>query len=151
MKSGCSITDFYLMLKLGIFDSARVENVGYFSRNEINNVFLKKPLSAYENQVYAKKQLSLGLFLLDCFLLTIDNNKATYMLVVSVCRISLVNKERLYVLKLSDISATANIESILSYGGGASSSRRRRKSVFSKRSRNTLFDYTPLNSTPRKY
>ena len=150
MKDNCSISDFYLVLKLGIFNSMRVENKGCFSLSETNNTFLRKPLSSYLNQDYAKKQLSIGLYLMDSFLLTKNNRTATHILVIAVCRTSLAKKKNIYVVKLSETPATNDIITLLNESLSFSSSRKR-KSVFRRRSKQSHFDYSPLNSTPRKH
>lgn len=148
MKDSCSISEFYLMLKLGFFKSAKVENRGYFSISSINEHFLRKPLSAYQDQYYAKKQLAIGLYLLDSYLLSkSSSNTATYLLIIAVCQTTLEHKENIYIVKVSDIGIETDVISLLNEGVPAT---KKRKSVFRKRSRKPYFDSSPLNSVPRK-
>ncbi|MFV0332166.1 MAG: hypothetical protein ACK5KL_20440 [Dysgonomonas sp.] len=147
MKDHYTIPEFYMMLKLGLFRSGKIGNWGYVSINK-EPLYLKKTLCGYQNQPYAKKQLGIGLYLLDLYLLERNNNnQGTYMMVISVCRTSLDYKEKIYVLKLESIHNVADVkEAVLS--GNLS---RKRKSIFGRKSRKATFDASPINSVPRKY
>lgn len=147
MKDHYTIQEFYLMLKLGLFKSGKVGNWGYVSINS-NPLYLKKSIDKYQDQLYAKKQLGIGLYLLDLYLLERNNNnQGAYIMVVSVCRTTLNYKEKIYVLKLESIHNVADIKDAIVSG----SLSRKRKSVFGRKSRKATFDASPLNSVRRKY
>lgn len=156
-----SISDFYLLLKLGLFRSGNVSGWGYLSVNGIRSCFLRKPPEAYTDNYRAKKQLGIGIYLLDLYLWQKSiNDRDTYILVISVNRNILSHNTKVYVLKLrscNEITDTADIreaveESAFSSFYDSSSSSypdrrpRRRKSIFRKRPNKPGFDFSPLNA-----
>lgn len=148
MKDDYTISELYLMLKLGLFKSGKITKRGYLSSGSINERFLLKPLSEYAEQLYAQKQLAIGLYLLDSFVLTKNNNnQVTYILVMCVCRTNLNNKEKIYVLRLSGIPSGTDIIALMS----GEIVIRKRKSVFRKKPGKSFFDASPLNSVSRKH
>jgi hypothetical protein len=148
MKDHYTIQEFYLMLKLGLFRNGKVGNWGYISSGDINRCFLKRPLTEYQNRLYAKKQLGIGLYLLDLYLLEkADNNRGTYIMIISVCRTTLSHKEKIYILRLAGIHPVANTKEAIISG----SLSRKRKSIFARKPGKATFDASPLNSVPRKY
>lgn len=148
VKDSYNIPELYRMLKLGLFKSGKITKRGYLSSGTINECFLRKPLNEYNEQIYAKKQLAIGLYLLDLFQLAIDkNNKATYILVICVCRTNLNYKEKIYVLRLSHIPLGTDIIALIS----GEIVIRKYKSVFRKKLGRSFFDASPLNSVSRKH
>jgi hypothetical protein len=146
MKDHYTIQEFYLMLKLGLFRSGKVGNWGYISINK-EPLYLKKPLEEYQNRLYAKKQLGIGLYLLDFYLLEKGaDNRGVHMMVVSVCR-TLSDKERIYVLKLAGTHDATYLKEAVTNGNLS----RKRKSVFRREPKKSTFDASPLNSVPRKH
>lgn len=136
MKDYYTISEFYLMLKLGFFKSGKVEDRGYFTSGEMNNIFLTKSLDQYQRQLYAKKQLAIGLYLLDFFLLKKESNFATYIFVISVCNTTLNNKEKIYVLKLSKASVDTDINTFIdTLFSKQPIKKRKRRSLFRGKSR----------------
>lgn len=147
MKDHYTISEFYLMLKLGLFRNGKVGNWGYLSVNR-ELLCLGKPPEEYRGQLYAKKQLGTGLYLLDLYLLEKGgNNRRVYMMVIAVCRTTLRHKEKIYVLKLTGIHNVAEIEEAV----GSGSLSRKRKSVLRRKPGKAAFDSSPLNSVPRKH
>lgn len=147
MKDSCSLTEFYLMLKLGFFKSSQVEDVGYLSSATIHESFLSKPLNEYKEQTFAKKQLAIGLYLLDSFLLTkYENNQGVYILVVCVCRTNLNNKDKIYALRLSQVPADSDIVALIS----GEVTQKKRTPYFRRKSRRSYLDSNPMNAIPRR-
>ncbi len=147
MADHYTISDFYLLLKLGLFKGGKVGNWGYVSASNLNSYFLDRPISEYHNKPLIKKQLSIGLYLLNLYLLSQKGNQRTYIMIMSVCRTTLEKEEKIYVLSLTstypvDEMQTAIIEGNLS---------KRRKSVFRRKARKATFEAAPINSVSRKY
>jgi hypothetical protein len=146
IKSYYDIQEFYLMLKLGLFNGGRVGNWGYVSCGNINTCFLKKPLIEYQNQHFCRIQLAIGMYLSGMYLLE-NKNKTTYILIISVCRAILGDKEKIYVLKLVSTHAPADLKDAVITG----SLSRKRQSVYRRALRKAAFDGSPLNSLQRKH
>lgn len=145
MKGRYSISEFYLLLKLGIFRGGKVDGLGSVSCSDANTAFLRKPLAEYQRKVYFKKQLGTGLYLLDLYPLEKRDNRGAHIMVV--CRTTLSYKEKIYVLKLTGTSNVSDIKATVENGTSA----RKRKPVFGRKKRKSTFDSSPLNSVRRKY
>jgi len=148
MKTHYSIAEFYLLLKLGLFRGGNVGNWGYILNCNRSPIILRKSIDQYYKQLYAKKQLNTGLYLLDVYPSEkYGNNQGVYIVIISVCRTNLFNKEKIYILKLisphniADINILLNEEAII----------KKRKSIFRKKPTRRIFDSRPLNSITRKY
>lgn len=146
MKDGYDISEFHLMLKLGLFRSGKVGNWGYISVCD-NPLYLKRPLAEYQRQLYAEKQLGIGLYLHDLYLLQKDNIEGTYIMVISVCRTNLNCKEKIYVLKLLSNIPTADIKTAIMNG----TLFKKRSSIIQRQSNRRSIDTSPINSIPRKH
>lgn len=149
MKNFYTTSDFYLMLKLGLFRGGEVEKWGDISVLNNNNIlFLKKNIEEYKNQLFAKRQLTNGLYLLDFYLhQRYTNNQSDYIVIISVCKTTLCNKDKIYVLKLSNSQTVENTINIIKNGDLP----RKRRSLFRRKSNKRTFDSSPLNSIPRKH
>ena len=147
MKDNYTISEFQLMLKLGLFKSGKVGNWGYVSIYN-NPLYLKKSLDEYWSQLYAKKQLGVGLYLQDLYLLQKDdNNRGIYIMVISVCRTSLNHKERVYALKLLSSHSIHDIKDAI-----MNSTLSKKQTLINQWQPNRRrIDTSPINSVSRKY
>jgi hypothetical protein len=141
MKDDYTISEFHTLLKLNLFKSGKVWNWGYVSICD-NPLYLKKPLTEYQNQSYAKKQLGIGLYLLDLYLLQND----LYVMIITVCRTDINHKEKIYALKLSSTLPVDAIKNAIQESVPYVSSFTRKKTTTHRR-----IDTSPINSYTRKY
>jgi len=95
-----TIQQFHTLLKLGIFKSGKVADWGYVSSGSINHSLLRKPVAEYETRPLVKKQLGIGLHLLDFYLLGKNDHRSTHIMVVSAHRVAIEQEAKVYVLKL---------------------------------------------------
>ncbi|MDR2805003.1 MAG: hypothetical protein LBB85_05075 [Dysgonamonadaceae bacterium] len=147
-----ALQEFCLLLKLGVWQSGMVAGWG---RVEIATVaadditgrgfFIRKPMEMYRRSPLIKKQLGLGLFLLDSYCLTRTNTakESIHIAVIAVCRATIDRIEALYCLRITNRSDSL-VESFDSSGRHYF---RKRKTV---RASNRI-DTSPLNSYTRKY
>ena len=112
MKKDYTIQEFYLLLKLGIFQSGKVGDWGYVSSDSSSLCILKKSVSEYENRPLTKKQLGVGLYLLDLYLLEKDKYRNTHIMVVSVYRAT-TGQAKVYVLKLITGQKTEEVKTAI--------------------------------------
>ena len=111
MKKEYTIQEFYLLLKLGIFQSGKVGDWGYISTDSSLCV-LKKTVTEYENRPLIKKQIGVGLYLLDLYLLEKDKFRNTHIMVVSVYRAATA-QTKVYVLKLITAQKVEEVKSAI--------------------------------------
>ena len=142
MKDHYTIQEFYLLLKLGIFRNGKVGNWGYVSSGSINEFFLKKNQKEYRNQNYAKKQLGIGIYLLDLYQLEKQNNQGVFIMFIATCRTTLSQKEKIYRLRLTSVFLVNDVK--LATEEGTLS--RKRKSIFRKSPLRRRIDASPINS-----
>lgn len=147
MKNSYTISEFYLLLKLGIFTGGNVANWGYISPDKGIVPLLRKPPESYRDELY-KKQLGTGVYLLDFYLHSKKSSKlGEYILVISVYHMTVPGKKKIHILNLTSERDTqflkqAIMEGILS---------RKRTSVFRKKPGKATFDSKPFNSEVRKH
>lgn len=147
MKTPYTISEFYLLLKLGIFREGNVANWGYLSYNKIILPLLRKPVESYRNELY-KKQLGTGLYLLDIYLNNKNSsNLGEYILVISVSNMNIPSREKIYILKLTSQNDTQYLKTAITEGTLS----RKRTSFFRKKLRRATFDSKPFNSIERKH
>lgn len=145
MKKQYTISEFYLLLKLGIFREGNVANWGYISTNKGMVPLLRKPPESYKNALY-RKQLNTGIYLLDIYLHNKNHSKqGEYIVVISVCHMTIPGKERMYVLRLTSRHDTHHLRKAVTEGVLS----RKRTSIFRKKPGKATFDSSPLNSVVR--
>ena len=73
MRWHYSLSDFYVLLKLGIFRGGNIKNLG---RVRICNesFCFRKELTNYEQKQLCYRQISLGIYLLDLFQISKEKN-----------------------------------------------------------------------------
>jgi|GEM_PF-2247537 len=172
MTEGCSLSDFYMLLKLGLWNSGEVLNWGriekvfiiknkesdnisginYFTfRN--NSLYLKKSLQYYLEQPLPKKMIARGTYLLDYYLLdkkadmSGEKQLKTYVVVISTSRFDFENREYTYILRVSNYSEELSFLSVISEG----KSSRKRKSYFRKKTSARRPEFMPINARERRY
>lgn len=147
MKNHYTISEFYLLLKLGIFRGGNVANWGYISHDKGVLPLLRKLPETYRDELY-KKQLGTGLYLLDIYLHNKYRSKlGEYILVISVSRMAIPGKEYTYILKLISEHDTHYLKTAVTKGILS----RKRTSVFRKKPGRAIFDSKPFNSIERKH
>jgi hypothetical protein len=112
MKDSYSIQNFYLLLKLGIFKSGKIADWGHISLDDSRHCLLKKSVAEYETRPLIKKQLDVGLYLLDLYLLEKNDHRNTHIMVVSVYRAATA-QTKVYVLKLITIHKVEEIRTAI--------------------------------------
>lgn len=170
MNNRYTITDFYLFLKLGLWKTGSVANWGSISNvlvyRKVNNsgfvslgnksltqrdspLVTKRPVSYYQNLLYPKKQLGIGIYLLDFYLLAKNNynKESNYMMVISTCRSNLENKEYIYYLKVTNYLDILNFKAAIDNQETA----QKRTSLFRRSISYRRPDTSPLHSVRRKY
>jgi hypothetical protein len=110
-----NIQQFYLLLKLGIFKSGKVADWGYVSLDSRRRCFLRKSVAQYELRPLIKKQLDVGLYLLDLYLLEKNDHRNTHIMVVSVHRAAAA-QTKVYVLRLTTLHKAEEVKAIVEKG-----------------------------------
>lgn len=140
MKTTYTISEFYLLLKLGIYSKGNVANWGYISMAD--GAALKKTDEAYQNRLF-KTQLDANTYILDFY--PLNNNWSSsyndFILVIGIHQLN--KKEKIHILKLT----SANEGSYLKTAIEQSDLAYKRKSTLRKRSRVSTFDASPINAT----
>lgn len=172
MTESYGLSDFYLLLKLGLWKSGEVlnwgriekvsviKNNGFHDISEVNyftfrnnSLYLKKPLQYYLEQPFSKMMLTRGVYLLDHYLLEKkayregEKQLKTYIIIISTSRLDFENREYTYILKVSNYLDELNFTSVMREGKKA----RKRKSYFRKRSSARIPEFMPINARERKY
>lgn len=166
MPKDYSISDFYMYLKLGLWKSGTITDLGRVERiasikndNESsvpgeenkNNFFpdyylRQKNLIKYIEKPYCKRMLANGVYLMDFYLQSKNNNKEdqnTYILVISTGRFGLEKREFTHILRIE--STVDNLNLIPEMTSMKKS--RKRRSIFSKRSRSQRPQFVPRRLT----
>lgn len=106
METKYSVSEFYMLLKLGIW---RRGTVNFWGQVEIlpswNDFLLSKNLhDCYNESSLIKKHLSVGLYMLDLFYIGQDTlrNQNIYQLIVAVCRSDMRHMEALYNIRVTN-------------------------------------------------
>ncbi|WP_029906684.1 hypothetical protein [Prevotella sp. 10(H)] len=139
-----TISDFYTLLKLGIFTGGEITGWGYISGD--SGCILIKPGGQYQNQI-PMVRLYNNVYLLDFYL----HSKATkniYMMVISVSDHFQKAENCIYAFKLV---TGYKFNTLSSFMSGMQEHARRRKSVFRKKANRAVFDASPLNAVTRKH
>lgn len=172
MIESYGLSDFYVLLKLGLWKSGEVLNwgriekvllikndafdnisdVNYFAfRNK--SLYLKKPLQFYLNRALPKKMIGRGVYLLDHYLLERkrhgegEKQLKTYIIIISTTRFDFENREYTYILRVSNYLDEMDFTSIVVEGKRA----RKRKSYFRKKTSAGRSEFMPINARERKY
>lgn len=167
MNKSYTISDFYLYIKLGIWKSGEVLDLGNVysvcklkvsdiysnasTTDYLTNLetfpFLRKDISYYQEQNFAKKNLAIGIDLLDFYLLYKKKAKQStlysYIVVISTNRLGLNNKEYTYILKVSTYLDEPNFRELM-YGELKT---RKKNSYFRKRSSSGVPNFKAIHST----
>lgn len=142
MKTSYTISEFYLLLKLGIFKQGQVGNWGYITT--ANAVALRKPHGAYRNELF-KTPLDTNTYLLDFY--PLNNNRASsykdFILVIGIRQLQ--KREYIYILKLTSANEAPYLKTAIENSDLA----HKRKSMFRRKGRVSTFDASPLNTAPR--
>lgn len=133
-----SVSEFHILLKLGIWEGGSVDFWGqvdiipdgsdYFFR-----VNRDSDLSTlYTSSSLIRMHLGLGVYLLDLFYIGRDTSSGIniYRLIVAVCRNDLTHQEALYQIRVSNPLPMRDFFAALRMGDRVSGSRFRKKSPF---------------------
>lgn len=157
-----TLSKFYLSLKLGIWTSGEVEGWGLVQNMDVcangstnKGCFVKKQPEEYKRgHTITKKQLSIGLNLLDIYLLEIEGSGRSktynYIAVISECRLKGAFEERIYFLKVTNYKTMSEFTTIILNSTSAVVYKTKHFSLNPKR-RVSRFDNSPINSATRKH
>jgi len=172
MTESYGLSDFYVLLKLGLWKSGevlnwgRIEKVSLIKNNDFNDIsdvnyltfrnnslYLKKPLKYYLDQPLYKKMLGRGVYLLDHYHLGKkafregERELKTYIIIISTSRFDFESREYTYILKVTNYLDELNFTSVVTEGKRA----RKRKSYFRKKSSSRRPEFMPINAKERRY
>lgn len=121
MSHSFSVGEFYMLLKLGIWRSGRVDFWGQSDVTPLaDNVFFpNNSHSRYVTNPLIRKHLYPGIYLLDLFYMGRDVKRGmnTYRLIVAVCRNDLAHLEAVYQVQVSNPLPMKEFYVILNEGG----------------------------------
>lgn len=158
-----TLSEFYLYLKLGIWQTGDVEGWGFVQRADIysdgltNKGFITlKQREEYKKDEIIKTELHAGLCLVDMYPLDIQqtskyNNKYkiyNYLVVISECRLKGTFEENIYYLKITNYKPMEQFRKIINDGAQM---RKSNWSPIKPKRRTSRFDSSPLNSVTRKH
>lgn len=159
-----TLSDFYLYLKLGIWQTGMVEGWGLTRKVDVypdgktnKGCFVIKQPDEYKQVGMTETKLRPGLNLLDMHLLDIRqtdryNNKYkiyNYLIVISECRLKGTFEENIYYLKVTNYQTLEQFRKIINSDERVI--RRSNWSPIKPKHRVSRFDSSPLNSVRRKY
>lgn len=154
METKYSVSEFYMLLKLGIWKQGVVN---FWGQAEIlpswNEFLLSKNLhDCYNERSPIKKHLGIGLYMLDLFYIGQDTLRNTniYQMIVAVCRSDMRHMEALYNIRVTNsLSASVFFESLNRNNLNLDAVQPHRSSYFNynRRSRrNSLSSNIPIGS-----
>ncbi|MFV0329218.1 MAG: hypothetical protein ACK5KL_05220 [Dysgonomonas sp.] len=157
-----TLSDFYLYLKLGIWQTGMVEGWGLTRKVDVypdgktnkGCIVIKQP-DEYKKEGITKTELQIGLNLLDMYPLDVqqtskNNNKYkiyNYLIIISECRLKGTFDEQIYYLKVTNYQTLEQFRKIINDGAQA---RKSNWSPIKPKHRVSRFDSSPLNSVRRK-
>lgn len=154
-----TLTEFYRYLKLDIWRQGQVQGWGRIEKVRIPKEaagekidFHAKSLKSYRSSSLVKKQLGLGLYLLD--LIPVRKNEATgetvQLAVIAVCRHVLDKAEAVHCLKITGGAGFEEMKNAL-LSQQPVPPVRRRKSIYRKKPSKVRYENVPVNAYTRKY
>lgn len=159
-----TLSELYLLLKLGIWQSGNVDNWGLVQKIDVypdgktnKGCFVTKQPEEYKKNEIIRTELRKGLYLLDMYSLDEQqtakyNNKYkiyTYLIVISECRLKGTFEEHIYYLKITNYQTFEQFRKQL-YDGVVPIKRSNWSPLKPKR-RVSRFDNSPLNAVRRKH
>lgn len=109
MQCKYSVSEFYMLLKLGIWKTGTVNFWGQADILPVWDTFLFSDNSNglsnhYDASSLIKKHLDIGLYLLDLFYISKDatSGQNIYQLILAVCRNDMTHMEALYNIQISN-------------------------------------------------
>lgn len=155
-----SLSEFFVYIKLGIWTSGNVIGLGLV---EIMNIhpnsttyktytLRKSPKQYLRDNLIIKRQLTIGLNLLDYYSIKIENKEAEniHILVISECRLKGTFEDKILLFKVINYFTINKFEeNILQPNTDVLIANKRR--FFKRKKRGVHSNFMPINAVARKY